>query len=1206
MHFGFLLIPEKLLGQALRIMKISVILILVFCMQVSAKTDAQSITISVKNGRMENVLKDLRRQSGYDFVYTMDVLKKAKVVNVKLKKADIISALEECFQNQPLTYTIISNVVVIKELNSTLPAPTEKVNELLNIEVRGRVTNETGNPVLVSVTVKGTTNGTSTNDNGEFTLTNVAENATLVFTGVTIERREVKLAGRSNISVTVQTKVTSSEEIIVSTGYRTQQKTKITGASSSISREKYDQRVAVTGNFAESLEGKIPGLVVNSQSGEITIRGVSTFDAVKQPLIVVDGFPTEIDIRSINPNDIISVNVLKDAAAASIYGARASNGVIIIETKRGKSGAPVFSFRASQGFQEKPDFDYLKFGSALNYALVQKDFTLLSGQSGTTYSNAKAPVSPVQNAVFDFKAGKISQAELDNRIREIGSYDNLKEYSDLFYRQRLTTNIDLDVSGGTEKNTYLLGANYIGDERQNQRNSDQSFLLNFASTHQFTKAIKFDFRAIYSNYKATNAGNTSNVNDFGNTVSLNKFYPYEKLADENGKPLRVSVGPNRNPYTGILAASNDQNMALGLYDQFYYPYQELSANTNTIKSSAVRFQGRLNTKLKDWLSFDLGGVFEDQPTSQDLLQTDDAFAVRRLINYRATKDPSSGSAVFADLPKGDFLTRVNQKTSDYTIRGQFNINYNSPNLKHSISAIAGSEIRKTSLSSYRNTFFGYDGQSLIVRPVNFVKLASPSTPAFNNLPTTNRPTLIYEQYFNEVYDDRRFVSFYGDGTYVFDDRYSLSGSFRLDKTNLFGTDPKFRNKPFYSIGANWRISNESFAKSISWLNDLKLRAAYGVNGNVPVSNNGPYLILNSGLNYDVFPFPQYYNVLSPQNQSLRWERTSNINVGLDYALFSNRLFGSVDYYYKNSQDVFGQYSADPTGGFNQYNANTASILNKGLEISINSMNVKQRNFTWQTQVTGSFNNNKVTAVKTVSNSETGLPLVSILNVQKGYPINALFAYDYAGLSNVGIPEIFGADGKRKVISSSASGTDEVALEDLKYMGTTTPKYVVGLNNQFTFGNFDLSFLFMYYGGYVMRVEAADPLAIGSNGRILQGAENYWKKAGDETTTEIPGFPVINTPGYFDTYARLGYNYASKFVRKGDNIRLRDVVLTYNLKAAALTKMGLSRTQIRAQIQNAFNNTFSGNDIDPDAINRVTGMRTLKQQPYFSLSFYTNF
>ncbi len=1206
MQIGFPILKNNVFKKTLLVMKLSIILILAACLQVSAAGNAQSISLSVKDAGLESVIKNIRKQSGYDFVYTLEAFKKTKPVSISLKNATLKEALDKCFLNQPLTYSIIENVVVVKSVDQHEVPEVKQENILADIIVKGKVLNENGAPVLASVTVKGTTNATSTNEKGEFELKGVPENATLVFTGVGIENKEVKVSGRTAFTVTLKTKITTGEEVVISTGYAQVQKAKMTGAASSIGREQYDQRVAVTGNFIESLEGKVPGLVVNSQTGEMTIRGVSTFDAVRKPLIVLDGFPIEIDIRSINPNDIVSVNVLKDAAAASIYGARASNGVIIIETKRGKSGAPVFSLRATLGYQDKPDFDYLKYGTALEYAGIQKDFTLLSSQTRNTFANAKAPVSAVQNAVFDFKQGLITSTQLESRIQAIGAYDNLKEYSDLFYRRRLTNNLDFDVSGGTERNTYLLGVNYIGEEEQNQRNDNQSFLLNFASTHKFTDKIKFDFRATYSNFKSTDGGNRSTINDFNNKVSVNNFYPYEQLADENGKALAVSTGPRRNPYTGILAASNDANRALGLYDQLYRPYQELSANTNTTRSTALRFQGRLNAKLTHWLDFDLGGVFEDQPTSQDRLQTDDAFAVRRLINYKASKDPVTGSAVFSDLPKGDFLTRVNQSTSDYTIRGQFNFNYKSSDYKHALSGIVGSEVRKTTSSSYMNTFFGYDGQSLIVRPVNFVKLASPSTSPFTNMPTASRPSLIYESYFGESYDDRRFVSFYGDGTYVYDERFALSGSFRLDKTNLFGTDPKFRNNPFYSIGANWRLKNESFMKDVNWLSDLKLRVAYGVNGNVPSSNNGPFLILNSGLNYDIFPFQQYYDVLSPENQSLRWEKTVNTNIGVDYALFNNKLYGSVDYYNKNSEDVFGQYSSDPTSGFNEYNANTASILNKGLEISVNSNNISQKNFSWQTQLTGSFNTNKVTTVKTVSNSATGLPLVSILNIQKGFPINALFAYDYAGLNAAGIPQIIGADGKPKVINSSASGTDEVALEDLKFMGTTTPKYAVGLNNQFTFGNFDLSFLFMYYGGYVMRVEAPDPSGFSNKGRLLQGAGNYWKKPGDELTTDIPGFPVANTPGFYDTYARLGYNYASKFVRKADNIRLRDIVVTYNLKSAGLAKIGLTRTQLRAQIQNAFNYTFSGNDVDPDAINRISGARNFHQKPFFSMSLYTNF
>ncbi len=1192
MQIGFLALKNNVFKKLFIVMKLSIIFLLATCLQVSAAGNAQTISISVKDAALESIIKSIRKQSGYDFVYTLEAIKKAKPISLNLKNASLKEALDKCFINQPLTYSIIENVVIVKGME--LPVVTLPVVEeilLADIDVKGKVVDENGRPVLASVTVKGSTNATSTNERGEFELKGVAENATLVFTGVGIDRQEVRVSGRSTISVAVKTKITTGEEVVISTGYADVQKTKMTGAASSLGREQYDQRVAVTGNFIESLEGKIPGVVVNSQTGELTIRGVSTFDAVKKPLIVVDGFPTEIDIRSINPNDIVSVNVLKDAAAASIYGARASNGVIIIETKRGKSGSPVFNFRSTLGYQEKPDFGYLKYGSAYEYADIQRDRTLLSTESRANFVTRKAPVSAVQNAVFDFKEGTITAAELQSRIKSIGEYDNTKEYEDLFYRRRMTSNIDFDVSGGTEKNTYLLGVNYIGEEKQNQRNDNQSFLMNFASTHQFTKSIKFDFRTTYSNFKATSGG----------SAGINNFYPYERLADEDGNPLPMSTGPGRNSYTGILPASNDANMKLGLYDQLYYPYQELYANTNTTRSTAIRFQGRLNAKINNWLSMDFGGAYEDQPTSQDRLQTEEAFGVRRLLNYKATKSTSSGAAQFPDLPKGDFLTRVNEKISNYTIRGQFNVNYLSKDQRHNVFGIVGSEIRKTTSSSYTNTFFGYDGQSLIVRPVNFIRLASASTSPFTNLPTLNRPTLIYQQYFGERYDDRRFTSFYGDGTYVYDDKYALSGSFRLDQTNLFGTDPKFRNKPFYSVGANWRLSQEDFLKDVAWVNELKLRVAYGQNGNVPTSNNGPFLILNSGLNYDVFPFPQYYDVQSPENQSMRWEKTINKNIGLDYAFFNNRVFGAIDYYNKNSEDIFGQYSSDPTSGFNEYNSNTASIVNHGMELSVSSVNVSQRKFSWQTQVTASFNKNEVTAVKTVSSSQTGVPLITILNVQKGYPLNALFAYDYAGLSALGIPQIYGTDGKPKTISSSASGTDEVALEDIKFMGTTIPKYAIGLNNQFSVGDFDLSFLFMYYGGYVMRVDAPDP-----TGGRLEGASNYWKKPGDEATTQIPGIPLINTPGYFDTYARLGYSYASQFVRKADNIRLRDVVLTYNLKSEALTKIGLTRTQLRAQIQNAFNITFSGNDIDPDAINRANGSRQLRQNPFFSLSLYTNF
>ncbi|RFP64656.1 SusC/RagA family TonB-linked outer membrane protein [Hymenobacter lapidiphilus] len=1191
-------------GRAGRVARTTVLFSLAACLQVHALAYSQNINLEVRNAPLSEVFKEINRQSRYLFIYNEELLRKARPVTVSARQQPLEQVLAACFANQPLTYVITDNTIVVKPREE---APTTSAKQARQT-ISGIVTSGSDQKPLegATVSVKGTSRGSTTDASGRFTLeAEVGE--ILAFSYVGYITQEIRVAaGRTTFSIPLQPTSNQMGEVeVVATGYQEIEKERLTGSVSSLNREQYDQRVAVTGNFLESLEGKVPGLLYNSQTGELAIRGVSTFDAVKQPLIVLNGFPTEIDIRSINPNDIVSVNVLKDAAAASIYGTRASNGVIVIETKRGKSGAPVFSLRATYGVQPRSNFDYLNYGSVADYANLERDY-LLSSTLNRASTRPGVPVSPVADAVYDFKAGKIERSVLDQRVGDIGSYDNLKEYEKLFYRARQARQVDFDMSGGGDKNTYLIGLNYLGEDAQNVRTGNERILLNLASTHRFTNRLSFEFRGRYAN-TTTRAPFNSASNTAGEY--LNNFLPYERLVDENGQALPVTLGPGRNPNQGITNGFNEQNVALGLYDGRYFPYQELTASTTKINSTTLRLQGRLRADLTNWLNLDLGSVYEDQPSTESRLLNEDALAVRRLLNYKAGKDPVNGTPVFSDLPRGSFLTRVNGQTKSYTLRGQLNADHSSENLKHTLTGLAGMEVRKVTNSDFTNTFFGYDGQTLIVKPVNLANLTTFRRPAFSTLPASSPATFQFNRYFDENYNDQRFVSFYGNAAYTYFDRYTLTGSIRLDKSNLFGTDPRYRNNPFYSVGANWRLKQEDFLRDTEWVDELKLRVAYGLNGNVPTSNSGRFLVLTSDLNYYLDPVQQYYDVLSPRNQSIRWEKTKNYNAGLDYSLFGNRLFGAVDYYLKNSDDIFGQYSADPTLGFNEYRANTAAIRNQGLEFSVNSLNLRARDFSWRTQLTASFNKNEVTKVKTVTNTADGAPLISVLSLQQGYPINSLFAYRYAGLNELGQPEIFGQDGTRRQLAISASGGENITLADLEYKGSTTPRYVLGLNNQLSYKNFDLYFLFMYYGGYVMRVEAPDPLKAqlgGGAGRVLAGANNYWQQPGDEQTTNIPGFPVGGTPGAYDSYTRSAYTFAGDFVRKADNIRLRDIVLSYNLKSAFFTNLGLERTQLRGQVQNAFNYTFSGNDIDPDAIDRRDGTRTLRPKPFYSLSLYANF
>jgi hypothetical protein len=270
---------------------------------------------------------------------------------------------------------------------------------------------------------------------------------------------------------------------------------------------------------------------------------------------------------------------------------------------------------------------------------------------------------------------------------------------------------------------------------------------------------------------------------------------------------------------------------------------------------------------------------------------------------------------------------------------------------------------------------------------------------------------------------------------------------------------------------------------------------------------------------------------------------------------------------------------------------------------VSSTNIKTRHIQWNTTVTASFNHNEVTAVKAAAYTSSINYVTGVQNVA-GKPINALYSYNYGGLTALGQPYVLDNKGNQKILSIPSI---DVLQSDLVYNGTTTPKYALGLNNQISAGAFDLSFLFMYYGGHVMRVEAPSPNSI-FDPNPIQGSSNYWKKPGDELTTLIPALPKGSSSavGYYSSYASYSYAYAAQFVRKADYIRLRDIVLTWNIKSPSLKKIGLQQPQLRLQAQNAFRYTFSGNDIDPEAIDRVGGHRTLPQQPLYSLSFYSKF
>ncbi len=1177
-------------------------------LQLSLASSGQSVTLHRKEAGLKELFSELRKQSGYDFIFTEELLKGARPVTVAVDNQPIEAVLRLIFQDQPLDFTVEDNTVIVspaipdrKAVSAASPALI-----LAYSIVKGRVVDSLGRGLdgasvrVLNADGNHTALQTKTDDNGHFELKDVPEDAFLEFSYVGYVTRVIKASG-TVVTVVLSAVTSELEEVVVSTGYQRIEKSQLTGAASVVNRATFDQRVSVSGNFLENLEGKVPGLVYNSQSGELSIRGVSTFDAVKQPLIVVDGFPTEIDLLTINPNDIVSVSVLRDAAAASIYGVRASNGVIVVETRRGKEDTRTnANVRATYGLRPRPDFDYLNYAGAREVVAIQQlQFDLLKPLEAT-YTQRGYPKNPAYEILFDREAGRISASEAAVRLAALGGYDNMDDYKSHFYRPQQTANLNFDISGGSARSTYLAGVNYIGEQLTGKRDGNSQVNVNLANTFRFSPRFSADFKATYSNKGS----------DAGGTVGYDDFYPYERLTDNAGNPVAVKLGPGRDfDFYGIDKARNDRLLALGMYDQYYYPYGELFAQTETLKSASTRLQGRLNGKVTDWLSAEIGGAYELQQGTLDDLQTDDAYVLRAMINSRAKKNPLSGAPEFNDLPQGDRLTRSLLRSSAYTVRGQLTAEDTFADGMHVISGVAGIEQRRILSTSSMSSYFGYDGQSLISKPVNFSALAKVNFPEFNDVGMVLF-SMPMANYFNETQQDTRFMSYYASGTYTYKNRYVATGSLRLDQSNLFGVDPKYKNRPLWSAGASWLMHKEHFLRRVTWLDEAKLRFAMGFNGNVPTSDSGPFLILQSQLNAVPYVSVIANNVLSPENQSIRWETTRNYNAGLDFSLFQNRLSGSIDAYLKNAFDLFGQFDADPTTGFNQYNANTASIRNQGIEFIVGAVNIRRPLLEWRTDLTASFNDNTVLAVKATEYSNSQM-IVSNGIHRKDYPMDAVFSYRYGGLNDKGHPFVYDRQGNQRVLNFYGNNRVDVLFDDLTYQGTTTPKYTVGLNNRVRIGQVEVAALFMYYGGHVMRIEQPNPNNLGplATGPLLAGSENFWTAPGDERHTRIPGFAIGNAthPYYYSSYAMYGYQYASDFVKRADYIRLRDVVVSYRPASPFLKKIGFSQTEIRFQGQNLWRYTFSDNSVDPDAIDRQSGQRfLLRQPPMYSLSLFTNF
>ena len=1153
---------------------LSKILILFIFLLAGTAAFAQKLTLSEKNASLQAIFDKIQKQSSFEFIYTIQQLKNTRKVDIQVKEASLKTVLDIVFKDQPLTYAIDGNTVVVNDK----PKENAKPSTEPSLNVKGLVSSDL-NVALPGASIR-VLNGkqqTRSAETGEFYLSGIPGNALLVISYVGYEADTVAVKGRENIAVVLKPQIQELKAIaIVSTGLQELPKERATGSFEVITKEQLQH--STDPNLVRRLEGITTSLdfrndlrPLNSSNrnaqrsplANLTIRGKNTLNSENadlngnysgQVLVVIDGIASPYSIDKVNPNDVESVTILKDAAAASIWGSRAANGVIVIKTKRGNYNKRArVSFNSNVSVTEKVDLFYNKTMSisdlvdAQAFYFEQQNRPLADLSITHLYDQeTKSPVAEIINA-WKFKH-TMSEAEATAALNALRQNDIRRDYDKYFLRNAVTQSYSLAVDGGSDKLNYRLSAGW-DKSINNTINSDlDRIALTYAMGARPVKGLELQ------------AGISYNVQNNNEQTPLNRitgvtdasFYPYSRLKDENGNPLAIA-----KTYRQGFAEMMEQAYGDKFLSYRYMPLEDINEGYNKLKAQNLNLNLSATYRIVKGLSAQLTFNYNTGRNNDVSLYRENSFYMRNLINYFTTSPVSVDPRTFdpvppfvRQLPMGGQYTTLLTTSRNHTVRGQLNYDHTF-NEKHQLSAIAGWDMSEAYSIAKSDGYYGYNESTLFTNNKLDYKTMIPIAFAedFSGYNGEYIPNLSL----GFIDSKTRTLSYYSNAAYTYDRRYTLSASLRKDLNSEFGRGTNQKGSPYYSVGASWNLNNEAFYK-IDWLPSLTLRTTWGYNGNVNPSVIARSMITYSPVPNDItglnYAFTSFGTGIT--NSKLRPEKTGILNIGLDFSLKDNWLSGSIQYYLKKTTDLLSGGALDPSTGYTNITYNTGNLRGQGWEMAINSRNLQLGNFRWTSNFLFAFNKVKVTKLYATAASQAG----SVVNngtgsYNEGYDLSRLFGYEWAGLDpQTGDPRGY-VDGKAVVISNTPDGDNNyraiqnAPITSLKYFGSAVPVYYGSLRNTFTYAGFSLSVNLLYKFGYYFRRPVAHVVSYSSlyNSRgILQGIEynDRWQKPGDEQYTNVPSAVTSANNMNRDNF----YYYSSVNVLKGDHIRLQEINLGY--------------------------------------------------------------
>ena len=1022
--------------------------------------------------------------------------------------------------------------------------------------VTGSVFDKADNQPVIGATIavmsaQGTVaHGTTTDLDGKFKLEvpSGTQNLTCRFMGYTTTTIHLQ-TGKDNYTVYMENDSKQLNELVV-TGYQAIDRRKLTSAVTTIKMS--DEIIGGVNNIDQALAGQIAGLSSVTSSGspgapvKLRIRGTASLSGTQDPLWVLDGIPLEgtdipsmedlqdIDniyqtsIAGINPQDIESITVLKDAAATAIYGARAANGVIVITTKKGKAGKPQINFSMKLTYNPKTDIDRLNLLNSdekvdLELGLLQSDYTYRENKGDVARIIAGYGLTDAYKAGGWNALSPEAQADI-NALRAVNT-----DWNDILFRGVFNQEYNVSLSGGSEKATYYSALGYYVEQGNVESVKNDRFNLTLKTDYRINSKLKVG-ASVFANRRKQRSYLTYNEG-FTNPVYYSRIAnPYMRPFDDEGNYIYDTNVQHRQ--------GDDIVPDFNIIEE-----RANTSNENTFTSLMSIFDAEFKWNEHFKVTSQFGLQWDENMIEKYAGQ--DSYAMRR----EKEQHQYNGTTV---LPEGGSNKITENHSSQWTWKAMAEYQNRFKDI-HELELMAGTEIRHNEDKSLYSAVYGYDARTLTSKPIIF-----PNEEKAESVPLHT-----------ETYLENAFVSWFATGSYTLLHRYTLGGSIRFDGSDIFGVAKKYRYLPLYSVSGLWRISDEPFMKNVTVINHLGLRASYGLQGNID-KNTSPYLI---GIYDQTTILPgnseDAIRPSSAPNPDLRWEKTQSANIGMDLSLWDNIISLSVDYYYRKGTDLIGLRMLPLETGYTSTTVNWAQMENEGVEVALTTRNIHTKDFTWFTNLNFGYNDNTVLRETVAENA--------IKPSREGYSVGAIFAYKTAGLDDEGYPLFLTQDGRKVTATEffklNNAGASTLSAEEQRnlysYIGSTEPKVSGGFMNTFKYKRVTLGINCIFnFGMYVQTTPTYDPTnydrGLNSNRDIL----NRWTP--DHTNTTLPKLMTENdgrTGEYLRYKEQNLFRELDIWVKKQNYFRFESIRLGYELPEKWLKPVGIKSASVSLEGRN---------------------------------------